>query len=219
MGGVPHRDPSRGGRRRRRGHLGRVRVRPHGPHPPPPRALRGRPPGHGRRAGGRRRARARHRDPGRLGVRHGAPPLAADRGPAHRRRRRAGAHRSHDRRPGAARARPHARAGSAPPGHRSRTTAPSRCGCRSTRSSPPATRRRSGGWPTGRARALRPIALDPELVGSYWRAGATGFSLTRTASGAPLLTARALAPAPSARRALLERDALEDVGDPLAGVD
>jgi CDP-glycerol glycerophosphotransferase len=64
-----------------------------------------------------------------------------------------------------------------------------------------------------------PVVLDRALEGSRWRAGTSELALVRTASGAPRLTGRALRPLPSVPRALLEGDALEDVRDPLAGVD
>jgi CDP-glycerol glycerophosphotransferase len=64
-----------------------------------------------------------------------------------------------------------------------------------------------------------PVVLARGLDGARWRSGGSELSLARSASGAPLLTEHALTPVPSAPRALLERDALEHVGDPLAGVD
>ena len=65
-----------------------------------------------------------------------------------------------------------------------------------------------------------PVVLDPALDGARWRSTGSELALSRMPSGAPRLAERALQPAPvSAPRALLERDALEDVGDPLAGVD
>ena len=75
-------------------------------------------------------------------------------------------------------------------------------------------------WTLGCGRV--PVVLDPGLEGARWRSTGSELALSRTASGAPRLTERALQPAPvpaSVPRALLERDALEDVGDPLAGVD
>ena len=64
-----------------------------------------------------------------------------------------------------------------------------------------------------------PVVLDPGLDGTRWRSGGSELALSRSASGALVLTEQALRPVPSVPRALLERDALEDVGDPLAGVD
>jgi hypothetical protein len=65
-----------------------------------------------------------------------------------------------------------------------------------------------------------PVVLDPALDGARWRSTGSELALSRMPSGAPRLAERALRPAPvSAPRALFERDALEDVGDPLAGVD
>ena len=64
-----------------------------------------------------------------------------------------------------------------------------------------------------RGRVL-PLLIDPALRGSRWRSDGSELSLARTDAGAVVLTERDLAP-----RALLERDPLEDVRDPLAGVD
>ena len=76
------------------------------------------------------------------------------------------------------------------------------------------------GWTLACGRA--PVVLAPELDGARWRMAGTELALARTASGAPSLSERALEPVPglpSAPRALLEGDALEDVRDPLARVD
>jgi CDP-glycerol glycerophosphotransferase len=67
-----------------------------------------------------------------------------------------------------------------------------------------------------------PVVLDAGMNGARWLAAGSELALARDASGAVLLSERALRPmpvAPSAPRALLEGDALEHVGDPLAGVD
>lgn len=64
-----------------------------------------------------------------------------------------------------------------------------------------------------------PVVLDPALQSVRWRSAGSELALRHTPTGAPQLTARVLAPVPSVPRALLERDALEDVGDTLAGID
>ena len=64
-----------------------------------------------------------------------------------------------------------------------------------------------------------PLVLDAPLAGSRWRGHGSELGLARSDAGAPVLTERTLRPEPSVPRALLEGDAFEHVGDPLAGVD
>jgi hypothetical protein len=59
-----------------------------------------------------------------------------------------------------------------------------------------------------------PLVIDPGVAGSRWRSAGSELSLSRTETGTVLLTERELA-----LSVLLERDPLEDVRHPLAGVD